>query len=130
MVNHTTDTKTNQSAWNDNPDHQINIEPCAQRLRVVYNGEAIADSERALLVREQDHAPVYYFPQQDVRMDVLSPTTKVTFCPYKGNAAHWALNLGEQYVEVAAWSYAEPFEQVKIIRDYIAFYPGVIEQLS
>lgn len=116
----------NKSAWNDHPDYKIEIELCQQPVQVVYNGETIANSQHVLLVQEQGHAAVYYFPQQDVRMEFLCPTKKMTFCPYKGDARHWAITVKDQHVEVAAWCYENPFEQVNIIKDYIAFYPEVI----
>lgn len=112
-----------QSAWADHPDYRIDIEVCEKPMRVVFNSETIADSQHTLLLREQDHAPVYYFPRQDVRMALLHPTAKTTFCPFKGEASHWALIIGAQHIEVAAWSYDKPFNEVKKIKGYIAFYP-------
>ena len=49
-------------------------EPSARRLRVMFNGEVIADSTNAQLMFETRHQPVYYFPVSDVRMDLLEPT--------------------------------------------------------
>ena len=120
-------SEKNRFAWNDHPDYKIEIERCKQPVQIVYNGETIADSRHALLVQEQEHAPVYYFPQQDVRIELLSPTKKITFCPYKGDANHWAITVKDQHLEAAAWCYENPFEQVNIIKNYIAFYPDVID---
>ncbi len=62
-------------------------------------------------------------------MDFLERSSKMTHCPFKGDASHWTLALEGLRVEVAAWSYTDPFEQVIAIRNYIAFYPEVIEEL-
>jgi len=112
-----------QSAWADHPDYRIDIEASEKPMRIIYNGETIADSQHALRLQEQNYAPVYYFPRQDVRMDLLHPTAKTTFCPFKGEASYWALIIGAQHIEVAAGSYDDPFDEVNEIEEYIAFYP-------
>ena len=62
----------------------VRIEPCPRRLRVVFAGEVVADSEAAWYLFEQGHLPVYYFPRGDVRFDLLEPTDHHTTCPRKG----------------------------------------------
>ena len=42
--------------------------------RVTFNGETVADSRRALLLLERNHAPVYYLPRADANMDILKRT--------------------------------------------------------
>ncbi|HIF12580.1 MAG TPA: DUF427 domain-containing protein [Dehalococcoidia bacterium] len=53
-------------------------EPTERRLRVMYNGEVIADSTNAQLMFETRHRPIYYFPIVDVRMDLLESTDHAT----------------------------------------------------
>lgn len=112
------------------PGHRIDIELCPQQVRVVFNGKTIADSRQAIVLQEQNLAPVYYFPRDDVRMEFLSATEKRSFCPFKGNAKHWALSVGDRLVKVAAWSYERPFDGAGLITGYMAFYPEAIESLS
>jgi uncharacterized protein (DUF427 family) len=50
-----------------------------KRVRVLVEGQTIADSTRAMLMRETRHAPVYCFPQEDVRMDLLAKTGHTTY---------------------------------------------------
>ena len=47
------------------------LEAVTERVRVLLEGAAIAESVRALRVLETSHPPVYYLPPQDVRMDLL-----------------------------------------------------------
>ena len=63
------------------PAHMVEVEPSPRWVRVVFNGVTIADSKRVQLLRETNHRPVYYFPQEDVRMDLLEPTDQRTHCP-------------------------------------------------
>ncbi len=115
-----------KSAWIEHPDYQIQIAPCEQRIKATFNGESIAESNNVLLVQEQNHEPVYYFPMDEVCMEFLQPSTKITFCPYKGNASHWSLNIKDRAVEPAAWCYESPFDEVAKIKGYIAFYPSIV----
>lgn len=120
----------NQSAWSKHPDYKIDIKPDESHISVILSGDLIADSQQTLLVQEQDHQPVVYFPRQDVRMEWLISTTKTSFCPFKGTARHWSLDNKDQHIEVAAWSYEDPFPQVNQIKNYIAFYPEVFSTLK
>ena len=55
-------------------DSRVAVEPTARRLRVMFNGEVIADTTNARLMFETGHRPVYYLPMSDVRMDLLKST--------------------------------------------------------
>ncbi len=63
----------------EQPEHIAEMEPTPKRVRVVFNGETIADSKRVLIMHETKHTPVYYFPFDDVRMDLMEPTERETF---------------------------------------------------
>ena len=52
------------------------VEPTARWIRVRFAGQVIADSRRALLLRQygREQLPAYYFPQSDVRTETLVPS--------------------------------------------------------
>jgi uncharacterized protein (DUF427 family) len=102
--------------------HQISVEPSPKRVRVIANGKTVADTLGARLLFETRHMPVYYFPREDVRMDLLEPTNHRTRCPYKGEASYWSLKIGDRTVENAVWSYEQPLEAAVGIKDALAFY--------
>ena len=85
-------------------------------------GVALADSARALLLRETGHAPAYYFPRGDVRMDLLVATDHATACPHKGQASYWSIDMDGRTEENAVWSYQEPIAAVPLIENHMAFY--------
>jgi uncharacterized protein (DUF427 family) len=91
-------------------------------VRVKFNGEIIADSKRAVLLRESNLLPVYYFPPEDVRQDVLTPTDLHTRCPYKGEASYWTVTVGDKRAENAMWGYVDPLPGREDIAGYRAFY--------
>ncbi len=98
-----------------------------KRVQVVFKGVTVADSSEAVRVLETSHPPVYYIPQQDVRMDYLQPASGRTFCEFKGAASYWTLEVAGKRAEKAAWSYAAPSPGFEIIQDYLAFYPGRVD---
>ena len=113
---------TAASADASHPPRRIDVEPCTTRVRVVFGGETVADSTRALLLREENYPPVHYFPRDDVRMELLARTEHTTRCPYKGNASYWTLEAGGRAAENAVWSYEDPIPGMTGIAGYLAFY--------
>jgi uncharacterized protein (DUF427 family) len=104
------------------PGRALYLEPTPKRIRVVVNGETIADSRHAMMLHESGHQPVYYFPPEDVRADLLEPSDRRTHCPKKGDASYHTIRVGERVVEAGAWFYPDPVEGTPPIKDLIAFY--------
>jgi uncharacterized protein (DUF427 family) len=101
----------------------IFLEPTPKRVRVEVGGETIADSRRAFLLHESGLQPIYYFPPQDVRADVLEPTERHTHCPKKGDASYFTVRVGDRVVENGAWYYPEPLDSAPPeLKGLIAFY--------
>jgi uncharacterized protein (DUF427 family) len=103
-------------------DHTITIEPTPKRIRAMVDGKTIADSLAAMVLLETGHGPVYYFPREDVRMDLLHPTRHESHCPFKGDASYWTIEAGGRKIENAVWSYPRPLPTAELIGSYLAFY--------
>jgi len=103
------------------PGHWVHVSDSPRNVRVIFNGETIADSKHAKLVREAEVLPIYYFPQEDVRADLLSPSQSRTTCPYKGEACYWSIGKGAKLAENASWSYQDPLPAAAAIRNHFAF---------
>ena len=114
--------KTERNGAGGKPNRHIVFEPSPRWVRVLFNGEFVADSKQVMLLHEQGHLPVYYFPRGDVRMDLLTPTDHTTHCPYKGDASYWSVTVGEETVENALWGYPDPLPDAPDLADYVAFY--------
>ncbi len=93
-----------------------------KRVRAFLAGRPIVDSNRVLLLREQGHTPVYYFPGSDVDQQCLEPSEHTTHCPRKGQTRCWSLRVGATRRENAAWQYPEPLGQAPDLSQHIAFY--------
>jgi uncharacterized protein (DUF427 family) len=104
------------------PDHRVDTERSPRWVRVKFGGETVADSKNALLLMETGSLPVYYFPPEDVRMDVMESTDRHTTCPYKGLASYWTIRVGDRVAENAVWGYLDPLPAHPEIKGYVAFY--------
>jgi uncharacterized protein (DUF427 family) len=104
------------------PGRSLYLDPTPKRVRVEVEGETVADSRRAILLQESGLQPVYYFPREDVRLDLFEPTDRHTKCPTKGEASYYSINVGERVVKNGAWYYPSPIEGAEPIADMIAFY--------
>jgi uncharacterized protein (DUF427 family) len=103
-------------------DHLLYFEDSPRRVRVMFDGETVADSRRVKLLHEAGLLPVYYFPQEDVRMELLEESDHTTHCPFKGDASYWSVRVGERVAENAVWGYPEPIDSCPPIAGYLAFY--------
>lgn len=110
--------------------YRIALEPARGRVRVLFEGVAVADSERAVVLHETRHPPVLYVPLADVRMDLLAPTPHRTHCPFKGDASYWTLRVGDRVVENAAWAYEEPVAEAAGLRGHLAFYHERVDAVT
>ncbi|MEU6368154.1 DUF427 domain-containing protein [Streptomyces sp. NPDC046931] len=98
--------------------HTITIEQGDRHVRVVHGGQVLAESDRALVLRETGCPERYYIPAEDVRMDLLTPSETHTHCPFKGTASYWSLPDAADLV----WAYPEPKPDVAPIKDHLCFY--------
>lgn len=100
---------------------RVTVSPVNQPVRVEFNGETVADSSAVLAMKETRLPQVYYFPREDVRMDLLVPTETRTNCPFKGNASYWSLKVNGRAANNAAWSYEDAFDEAIMVDGYVAF---------
>ena len=112
------------------PDHPITIAPNASRIIVTAGGRTVADTRRALTLREASYPPVHYVPREDVDMTLLERTSHTTYCPYKGDCTYYSIPAGGERAANAVWSYESPHPAVAQISGYFAFYPDRVDAIQ
>ena len=112
------------------PDHPIIIAPNGNRVRVTFGGVLIADTTRALTLKEASYPPVQYIPRADAKMDLLMSTANATHCPYKGDASYFSICVDAKTAENAVWSYETPLPGVNAISRYVAFYESRVDRIE
>lgn len=112
------------------PEHPITIEPNQKRVVVRFAGKTIADTTRALALRESTYPAVQYIPRADVDMNALSRTEHTSHCPFKGDANYYSLRVEGQDATNAVWTYEHAYDAVKAIEGYLAFYPNKVDSIE
>ena len=103
------------------------VEDTRKHIQVVFNGQVIADTRRAKRVLETSHPPGIYIPPEDIQQEALKPVPQRTWCEWKGPASYYDIEVGERKVLQAAWYYSNPSNGYESIKDYVAFYPHLME---
>jgi uncharacterized protein (DUF427 family) len=112
------------------PDHPISIEANPSRVVVKVGGKVIANTCDALTLREASYPAVQYIPRRDVDTAALTRSEHTTYCPYKGDASYYSIPAGGDRSRNAVWTYETPFEAMAQIKDYVAFYPDRVDEIS
>jgi len=109
------------------PDHPITITPNPHCIRVSADGVVIAETRRALTLKEAKYPAVQYIPREDAKLELLSRTDRVTHCPYKGDANYFSVNANGKVIENSIWTYEAPFPAMAEISSHLAFYPDKVK---
>lgn len=106
--------------------YRLDVEPLSG-VTVARNGDAvIASSADAKIMHETRLPSVVYFPPQDVKANLLRTTGHRTFCPFKGTATYWDVEVDGEVFENAAWTYKNALPESAGIEGLIAFMPHVL----
>jgi uncharacterized protein (DUF427 family) len=112
------------------PDHPITIERNPHRVRVLVGGVIVAETMRALTLKEATLPPVQYISREDAQMDLYDRTDHASHCPYKGDAAYFTVTAGGIVARNAVWTYEAPYPAVKEIAGRLAFYPEKVDAIE
>ncbi|MGN6572937.1 MAG: DUF427 domain-containing protein [Pseudolabrys sp.] len=112
------------------PDHPITVTRSGKHVRVSFAGKTIADTTRALELKEASYPSVFYIPRADADMAALTKTGHHTHCPYKGDASYFTIAADSRSAENAVWSYETPFPAVGEIKEHLAFYPNRVDEIA
>ena len=110
--------------------HPITITPAEHRVRITHGDRVIADTRRALALKEASYPVVHYIPREDVDMSLLTRTEHATHCPYKGDAAYYTIEAGDRTAANAIWTYETPFPAVADIEGHLAFYQQRVDSIA
>lgn len=104
------------------PYTRVEVLQSSRHVRVEIDGVTVAESTSPRILHESGLPPRHYLPKTAVRLDLLTPTSTVTACPYKGTARYWSVTIGGSVHEDCAWGYDTPLPESTAIAGYICFY--------
>ena len=112
------------------PDHPITLTPETRQVVVKAGGQIIADTRRALSLKEASYPAVLYIPHEDADTSLLARTDHSTYCPYKGDCSYYSIPAGGDRSRNAVWSYETPYDSVSQIAGHLAFYPERVDSIE
>jgi uncharacterized protein (DUF427 family) len=107
------------------PYTRVDILAASRHVRVEIGGVTVAETDKPTLLFETGLPTRYYLPRTHVRMEMLEPSSTVSHCPYKGEAAYWSLRSGR--TPDIAWSYMVPLAESQKIAGMMSFYPEKVD---
>ena len=108
------------------PDHPISIEANPSRVVVKVGGKIIADTSAALTLREASYQPVQYIPRRDVDMAALMRSEHTSYCPATLPTTAFLLAV----IVHATRCGLMRLQVMAQIKDYVAFYPDRVDEIS
>jgi len=107
------------------------LETSTHHVTVTHGGVLVAESRRPWRVLETAHAPAYYLPVADVRVDLLEASSTRSTCEFKGRAAYADLVLPDgARVPDACWWYPRPTGRFADMAGAICFYPQRVDRCT
>ena len=95
-------------------------------VRVLAEGQEIANTSRAVRVLETASPPTYYIPAFTIAWEELVQTAHSSYCEWKGRASYFAL-ANDPRQRAVAWIYANPSESFADLHEHVSFYPGRVD---
>ncbi len=111
---------TEESVW-DYPRPAI-CQVFAGSLKIIMQGEILAQTTRGFRTLETSHPPGYYIHPDDIDMARLLRNDRLTHCEWKGKAIYYDYRDENRLIENIAWAYPAPTAGFADIKDCLSFY--------
>ncbi|TXN29007.1 DUF427 domain-containing protein [Lacisediminihabitans profunda] len=103
------------------PYSRIDIRTSSRRVQVAVDGRILADSTRAMLLYETLLPVRFYFPPDDVLVE-LEPSDTRSWCAYKGEASYSSVRMPDRLERDIAWRYESPLDDALRVSGQVAFF--------
>src|SRR5262245_2291667 len=103
------------------PKRLLYAEPLRRRMRVLFGGKWIADSEDVVLLFEPGRYPVAYFPIAEISSDALQLAEHTTRHADLGPTSWYSVRAGEKSASRGAWRHIELPDYAKELQSRVAF---------
>jgi uncharacterized protein (DUF427 family) len=98
------------------PDHR-SVEVFAGQVQLARTAEAMR-------VLETGSPPTFYIPPGAIEMSLLKPSTRQTFCEWKGRAEYFHVQTPDARIDDVVWRYPDALDDAECIAGWFACYPS------
>jgi len=89
-------------------------------MKAIWNNQVLAESDKTVIVESN-----YYFPPDSIDWEYFRDSDAKTYCPWKGEARYYDIEVAGRINKEAAWYYPQTKEEAEHIKDMVAFWRGV-----
>ncbi|MBI37863.1 MAG: hypothetical protein CL568_09815 [Alphaproteobacteria bacterium] len=100
---------------------RIDILDSSRTIRIELDGKVLAESQRSRFLFETNLPPRFYIQKNSMKVNML-PSNKETYCPYKGKASYYSIEVGDKVYEDILWCYKNPVLESSKIKGYVCFF--------
>ncbi|KAF2014831.1 DUF427-domain-containing protein [Aaosphaeria arxii CBS 175.79] len=104
------------------PFKRIDILNSSRRIKVTLEGVTLADCSNPLFLLETSLRPRYYLSPTSVMWEYLTKSETETYCPYKGKANYYNVNIKGKVYKDLVWYYTYPTAESVTIAGHLCFY--------
>ncbi len=106
-------------------EYRIAVHELDDKVVARHGDQVIASSNAAKVMYETRFDPIIYFPKRDVMAVLRKSEGRKTFCPFKGTATYWDVDIAGTTIANGAWSYLNALPESHDIEGYVGFMPEV-----
>jgi uncharacterized protein (DUF427 family) len=98
-------------------------------LKVIFNGVVIAQACCFRQIREIDPFEVYFIHQRDVKLEYVTPGSRIRAYKLIGVAQYVSIEIAGRKLENAAWYFPEPTPAFSDFKYFIALNPYLMDSV-
>ena len=96
-------------------------------VRIEADGALLAQAKHAIRALETGSPPAFYLPPSAFDQSLLRPSSRKTYCEWKGEAQYFDVITPARTIEAAVWCYPEPKPGAEKIAGWYSCYPEQLE---
>ncbi|MEM9279738.1 MAG: DUF427 domain-containing protein [Pseudomonadota bacterium] len=107
------------------PGHKLEIHHHDGPVEIRVGETVIALSKNAMRLKEATYPDVFYVPLSDLPANMLRASGHTSYCPFKGEASYFHLEVEGNTHENAIWYYRNPYDEALPIKELASIYSNV-----
>ncbi|CAI6332253.1 unnamed protein product [Periconia digitata] len=109
------------------PYKRITILPSSRSVKISLRSTVLASTSHPFFLHETSLPVRSYLPPTSVNWEYLRKSDTTTYCPYKGQAEYYHVQIGDEVWKDVVWYYRFPASESVEIKDLVCFYDEKVD---